>query len=97
MISGAHVILYSKDADADRVFFRNVLGHIDSYRVRINPTRELGSAAGELSTGMRSVDQISNACAMLHDGIRFLFAHAVDAAWTCAHSRVVTDFPRDAP
>ncbi len=26
MISGAHVIIYSKDADADRAFFRNVLG-----------------------------------------------------------------------
>jgi len=26
MISGAHVILYSKDADADRAFFRDVLG-----------------------------------------------------------------------
>lgn len=26
MISGAHVIVYSKDADADRVFFRDVLG-----------------------------------------------------------------------
>jgi len=26
MISGAHVILYSKDADADRNFFRDVLG-----------------------------------------------------------------------
>ena len=25
MISGAHVIVYSKDADADRVFFRDVL------------------------------------------------------------------------
>jgi hypothetical protein len=25
MINGAHVILYSKDADADRVFFRDVL------------------------------------------------------------------------
>ena len=25
MISGAHVILYSKDADADRAFFREVL------------------------------------------------------------------------
>ena len=25
MISGAHVILYSKDADADRAFFRDVL------------------------------------------------------------------------
>ena len=26
MISGAHVIVYSKDADADRAFFRDVLG-----------------------------------------------------------------------
>jgi catechol 2,3-dioxygenase-like lactoylglutathione lyase family enzyme len=26
MIHGAHVILYSKDADADRAFFRDVLG-----------------------------------------------------------------------
>jgi len=26
LISGAHVILYSKDADADRRFFREVLG-----------------------------------------------------------------------
>jgi len=26
MISGAHVIVYSKDAEADRVFFREVLG-----------------------------------------------------------------------
>jgi catechol 2,3-dioxygenase-like lactoylglutathione lyase family enzyme len=26
MIFGAHVILYSKDADADRIFFRDVLG-----------------------------------------------------------------------
>ena len=27
MIHGAHVILYSKDADADRAFFRDVLGY----------------------------------------------------------------------
>jgi catechol 2,3-dioxygenase-like lactoylglutathione lyase family enzyme len=26
MLSGAHVIVYSKDAEADRVFFREVLG-----------------------------------------------------------------------
>jgi catechol 2,3-dioxygenase-like lactoylglutathione lyase family enzyme len=26
MISGAHVIIYSKDVEADRAFFRNVLG-----------------------------------------------------------------------
>ena len=31
MITGAHVILYSKDADADRAFVRDVLGfpHVD--------------------------------------------------------------------
>ena len=27
MIHGAHVILYSKDAEADRTFFRDVLGY----------------------------------------------------------------------
>ena len=26
MISGAHMIVYSKDAEADRAFFRDVLG-----------------------------------------------------------------------
>jgi catechol 2,3-dioxygenase-like lactoylglutathione lyase family enzyme len=26
MINGCHVVLYSKDAEADRVFFRDVLG-----------------------------------------------------------------------
>jgi catechol 2,3-dioxygenase-like lactoylglutathione lyase family enzyme len=26
MISGAHVVIYSKDTDADRAFFRDVLG-----------------------------------------------------------------------
>ena len=26
MISGAHVVIYSKDGEADRAFFRNVLG-----------------------------------------------------------------------
>lgn len=26
MINGAHIIVYSKDAEADRAFFRNVLG-----------------------------------------------------------------------
>jgi catechol 2,3-dioxygenase-like lactoylglutathione lyase family enzyme len=26
MINGAHVIVYSKDADADRAFFKDVLG-----------------------------------------------------------------------
>ena len=32
MISGAHVILYSADADADRAFIRDVLGfaHVDA-------------------------------------------------------------------
>ncbi len=26
MISGAHIVVYSKDADADRAFFRDILG-----------------------------------------------------------------------
>ena len=26
MISGAHIVVYSKDAEADRAFFRDVLG-----------------------------------------------------------------------
>jgi catechol 2,3-dioxygenase-like lactoylglutathione lyase family enzyme len=26
MISGAHIVLYSQDADADRIFFRDILG-----------------------------------------------------------------------
>ncbi|WP_327248252.1 VOC family protein [Streptomyces sp. NBC_01320] len=32
MINGAHVIIYSQDAEADRAFFRDVLGfsHIDA-------------------------------------------------------------------
>jgi catechol 2,3-dioxygenase-like lactoylglutathione lyase family enzyme len=32
MINGAHVIIYSKDADADRAFFKDVLGfhHVDA-------------------------------------------------------------------
>ncbi len=32
MINGAHVVVYSADADADRDFFRDVLGfaHVDA-------------------------------------------------------------------
>jgi catechol 2,3-dioxygenase-like lactoylglutathione lyase family enzyme len=32
MVNGAHVVLYSKDAEADRAFFRDVLGfkHVDA-------------------------------------------------------------------
>lgn len=32
MISGAHVVIYSKDAEADRAFLRDVLGfgHVDA-------------------------------------------------------------------
>ena len=32
MINGAHVIIYSKDAEADRSFFKDVLGfhHVDA-------------------------------------------------------------------
>ncbi|WP_189190931.1 VOC family protein [Streptomyces albiflavescens] len=32
MINGAHVVIYTRDAEADRVFFRDVLGlaHVDA-------------------------------------------------------------------
>jgi len=56
MISGAHVILYSKDAEADREFFRNVLKfpHVDAglgwlifalppAEVAVHPAEENGS------------------------------------------------------
>ncbi|MCW7943449.1 extradiol dioxygenase [Streptomyces hygroscopicus] len=34
MINGAHVVIYSQDAEADRAFFRDVLGwaHVDAGR-----------------------------------------------------------------
>jgi len=32
MISGAHIILYSTDAEADRAFFRDVLAFLPSMR-----------------------------------------------------------------
>ena len=34
MINGAHVIIYSKDAEADKAFFRDVLKfpHVDAHR-----------------------------------------------------------------
>lgn len=37
MFSGAHVILYTQDADADRAFVRDVLGfpHVDAGRGRL--------------------------------------------------------------
>jgi catechol 2,3-dioxygenase-like lactoylglutathione lyase family enzyme len=47
MISGAHIIIYSKDADADRAFFKNVLkfGYVDDtggWLVFKVPPAELG-------------------------------------------------------
>lgn len=56
MIDGAHVIIYSHDADADRAFFRDVLGypHIDAgdgwlifalppAEIGVHPTEAAGS------------------------------------------------------
>lgn len=56
MINGAHVILYSQDADADRAFIRDVLGlaHVDAghgwlifqlppAEVAVHPTGEAAS------------------------------------------------------
>ena len=41
MISGAHVIVYSKNAEADRAFFRDVLGFksVDAGRGWLGPAR----------------------------------------------------------
>jgi catechol 2,3-dioxygenase-like lactoylglutathione lyase family enzyme len=56
MITGAHVIVYSRDAEADRAFFRDVLGypHVDAgggwlifklppAEVAVHPTDAAGS------------------------------------------------------
>ena len=56
MIDGAHVIIYSKDAEADRAFFKDVLkfGHVDvghgwlifklpPSEVAVHPANENGS------------------------------------------------------
>jgi hypothetical protein len=46
MISGAHVIVNSKDAEADRAFFRDVLGFKKSLaRHALDILRALGEAA----------------------------------------------------
>jgi len=64
MIDGAHVIVYSKDAEADKAFFRNVLqlGSVDAGRgwlifklppaeVAVHPSDENDSHALYLMTG----------------------------------------------
>ena len=43
MISGAHVILYSKDAEADRLFFRDTL-HFPSVDAGHGSRKEASSA-----------------------------------------------------
>ncbi len=52
MISGAHAIIYSKNAEADRAFLRDVLGlpHVDDgdgWLIFGFPTAELGVHPGE--------------------------------------------------
>lgn len=52
MISGAHVVIYSKDAEADRAFLRDVLGlsHVDAghgWLIFALPPSELAVHPGE--------------------------------------------------
>ncbi len=52
MISGAHVIVFSTDADADREFFRNVLGltgidAVEGWLIFALPPAELAVHPGE--------------------------------------------------
>ena len=53
MITGAHAIVYSRDADADRAFFRDVLGFpsVDAgggWRIFALPPAELAATVAEL-------------------------------------------------
>lgn len=52
MINGAHVIIYSKDPEADRAFFKDVLGfhHVDAPR-----WREVGALSAQSSHGRKAV------------------------------------------
>lgn len=61
MISGAHVIVYSKDAEADRAFFRDVLGikSVDAgegWRIFALPPGEAAFQAGGRHASRRSIE-----------------------------------------
>ncbi|WP_328327031.1 hypothetical protein OHA70_39675 [Kribbella sp. NBC_00382] len=47
MINGAHVIIYSRDAEADRAFLRDVLGypHVDAGHGWLIKSRALPAAS----------------------------------------------------
>jgi catechol 2,3-dioxygenase-like lactoylglutathione lyase family enzyme len=64
MISGAHVVVYSKDAEADRAFFRDVLGFksVDAGHGWLIFALPPGEAAFHRPMGMVSTNSIS--CAM---------------------------------
>ncbi len=64
MINGAHVVLYSKNAEADRAFFRNVLGFksvdagdgwlifaLPPAELGVHPTDEAASPGGDVLAG----------------------------------------------
>lgn len=60
MISGAHVIIHSKDADADRAFFKDVLGfpHVDAGRgwlIFALPAAEAAFHPAEETTATNSI------------------------------------------
>jgi catechol 2,3-dioxygenase-like lactoylglutathione lyase family enzyme len=64
MINGAHVVVYTKDAEADRAFFRDVLGFpsvdagegwlifaLPPAELGVHPTDEAASPAGDVLAG----------------------------------------------
>jgi catechol 2,3-dioxygenase-like lactoylglutathione lyase family enzyme len=74
MITGAHVILYSKDAEADRTFFRDVLGfpHVDAGRgwliFALPPSEMAVHPEGEESHELFLMcDALGETMAMLHE------------------------------
>jgi hypothetical protein len=55
MISGAHVVVYGKDADADRPFFRDVLGFKSVDRLCLCQQPLCGPCAGDHRAVSKSV------------------------------------------
>lgn len=62
MINGTHLLLYSRDPEADRAFFRDVLGFSsveagEGWLIFALPPAELGIHPGEVSSDQHHRDQ----------------------------------------
>lgn len=88
MISGAHVVVYSRDAEADRAFLRDVLclSHVDAgggwlifalppAEVAVHPTETGGSHELFLTTA----DVAATRAALVGRGVEC--SHVVDQGW----------------